>query len=114
MCENLKHENFPKQKFSDLRYQLTVFFAMVGMLYHSHPHVAHVAELGAVKILYRGKVFEMDKLKQEMDKLKQKLEASQTSVTKVCSLLVVLFLTMSSFHGQVGIHSVHVFSLLFQ
>ena len=32
-----------------------------------------------------------EKLKHEMDKLKEKLEERQTSVTKVCSLLVVLF-----------------------
>ena len=37
--------------------------------------------------MYQGKVFEMDKLKQELDKPKLKLESSQTSVAKVCSLL---------------------------
>ena len=80
------------------------------VLSHSHPHVAELAE---VKSLHQGKVFEMDKLKQEMDKLKQKLEERHTSVAKVWSLLVVL-LTMSSFHRQVGISSANVFSPLFQ
>ena len=51
------------------------------LLSNCHPHVA---ELAKVKRMYEEEVF-------EMDKLKQKLKESQTTVAKVCSLLVVLF-----------------------
>ena len=46
---------------------------------------SHVAELAEMKRLYQGKV-------SEISELKQKLEESQTSLNKVCSLLVALFL----------------------
>ena len=51
------------------------------LLFHAHPHVAELAE---VNRMYERKDF-------EVDKLKQNAEESQTSVAKVCSLLVVLF-----------------------
>ena len=44
----------------------------------------HIVDLTEVMRMYEGKVF-------ELDKLKQKLEESETSVAKVCSLLIVLF-----------------------
>ena len=51
------------------------------LLFHFHPHVAELAE---VKRMYEKKGFEVEKLKQNPGE-------SQTSVAKVCLLLVVQF-----------------------
>ena len=67
-------------------YQLTAFVTEVGTACFYL-----IAKLAEMKRMYEGKVFEVDKFKQEVDKLKQKLEESETAVVKVCSLLVVMF-----------------------
>ena len=48
---------------------------------YSHSHAAAQSELVEVKQLYQAQVI-------EMEKLKQKLEESQTSLVKVCLLLL--------------------------